>query len=537
MRLYHSYLFLVSITITLLLASGCTPVETPTMAMISGTVNVDNQVLQVQVVPGSTVDEALDVLQIELDLLDRVEPPLSSVLMDQGEIIVTRIREEFEIEQVEIPFDQKRLPTELLSEGVEQYDPLQKGEPGLQEITYRIVYENGLEISRTQIKATVIKEPQTQILLYGTRQKHAPMNVPGKLIYLSQGNAIMINGNTANRVPIVNTGDLDGRVFSLSDDGNWLLFSRHGSTEEVINTLWAVALEDSEGEINLKAENVIHFADWVPGSNTKFVYSTVEPRQAAPGWQANNDLLSRVFSVNGWVSPPTTLLDSNSGGVYGWWGRDFAYSLEEGQLSYVGPDEIGIIDVNNETLEPLFSIIPLQTRSDWAWVPGMHWSPDGEVLYMVNHTPPPGAVKPEESPDFDLVAILVGFKKPISLVTDVGMFAYPLPSPIQVSPSGENAYTIAYLQAIFPQQSETSRYRLCIMDRDGSNRKEIFPSPTSPGIEPNQDWGAWSPAPLEVSGNYMIAVLYQGDIWFIDPISEKPWQVTGDGMIDRILWR
>jgi hypothetical protein len=303
-------------------------------------------------VPGSTVGEALDALQIKIDTLDRVEPPLSSVLMDQAEIIITRIREEFEIKQVEIPFDQKRLPTELLPEGVEQYDPLQKGEVGLQEITYRIVYENGIEVSRTQIKTVVIKEPQSQILLYGTQQKHSPMNIPGKLIYLSQGNAILFDGNTANRLPIVNTGDLDGRVFILSDDGEWLLFTRHGETEEVINTLWAIALADPQREINLKTENVIHFADWVPGTSSQFVYSTVEPRQAAPGWQANNNLLFREFSVNGWVSPLKTLLDSNSGGVYGWWGIDFSYVSGENRLAYAGPDEVGMIDLDRRRKRP-----------------------------------------------------------------------------------------------------------------------------------------------------------------------------------------
>ena len=505
--------------------------------MITASVQVDGQIDQVQAMPGNTIGEALDSLEIGLGTLDRVNPPASSILVDKAEIIVTRIYEEFEIEQIEIPFDQKRLPTELLPEGVEQYDPLQKGEPGQREITYRILYEDGLEVSRTQIKSEIIKEPQTQIILYGTQQKHSPMNVPGKLIYLSQGNAIFFDGSTANRIPIVNTGDLDGRIFRLSDDGQWFLFTRHGETDEVINTLWVVNLDEPEKEINLKTENVIHFADWLPGSNTKFIYSTVESRQTAPGWQANNNLLRGEFSVSGWVPPPTTLVDSNSGGVYGWWGMDFVYAPGDELLAYVGPDEIGIIDLVRETQEALFSVTPLQTRSDWAWVPGINWSPDGSVIFSVNHAPPPGAVAPEESPDFDLVAIMVGGSEHIGLVSDVGMFAYPIPSPFQVKPSGENAYTVAYLQAIFPQQSETSRYRLMVMDRDGSNRRELFPSSSLPGIEPRQDWGAWSPAPLEYSGNYVIAALYKGDIWFIDPDTGEARQVTGDGMIDRVLWQ
>ena len=159
------------------------------------------------------------------------------------------------------------------------------------------------------------------------------------------------------------------------------------------------------------------------------------------------------------------------------------------------------------------------------------------MLFTVNHAPPPGSIAPEESPKFDLTAILVRHKESIQLVSDVGMFAYPIPSPIQIQPSGESAFQVAYLQAIFPSQSDTSRYRLTVMDRDGSNQRELFPPQESPGIEPSGDWGTWSPAPLENSGNYAIAVLYLGNIWLIDPVTSEAWQVTGDGLIDRILWQ
>jgi hypothetical protein len=505
--------------------------------MTRGKIFADGQMYQIQLVPGSTVQEALDSLDITLESLDRIDPPTYTVLSDETEIRITRVWEEFEVEQLEIPFEQKRLPTELLPQGVEQFDPLQKGVPGMREITYRIVYENGVEVSRNQIKSVVITEPQAQIILFGTQQKYSPQDIPGKLVYLSQGNAIMLDGNTASRLPIVNTGDLDGRVFTLSNDGEWFLFTRQGESEEVINTLWAVQTSVPDVEVDLQVENVIHFADWFPGSNSRVIYSTVESRQAAPGWQANNNLLYRDFSVNGWVSAPQTIIDTNSGGVYGWWGTDFLYALDDSQLAYVGPDQIGLVDLEEEILDPYLLITPFQTRSDWAWVPGIRWSPDGQALYTVNHAPPQGSAAPEESPVFDLTALLIGNREPISMVSQVGMFAYPLPSPTQVQESGENAFQIAYLQAIFPTQSDTSRYRLIVMDRDGSNRREIFPPVESPGIEPSQDWGAWSPGPLESTGNYVIALLYQGNIWLIDTNTGGSWQVTGDGLINRLIWQ
>jgi hypothetical protein len=534
MRLYHSTLITALIAILL---SACSPTPTPTKAMVSGKINVDGQTYQIQLIPGSTVQEALDSVDITLNSLDRIEPPTYTVLGDDTVITITRVWEEFEVEQLEIPFQQKRLPTELLPQGVEQFDPLQKGVPGLREITYRIVFEDGIEASRSQIKSVVVQEPQDQIILFGTQQQYSPLDIPGTLVYLSQGNAIMLDGNTANRIPIVSTGDLDGRIFSLSDDGEWFLFTRHGESDDVINTLWAVSTSSQEVEVDLQVENVIHFADWYPGSNTRIIYSTVEPRQAAPGWQANNDLLYRDFSENGWVSAPKTIIDTNSGGVYGWWGTDFLYSPRDESLAFVGPDQIGLVNFEEDIQVPLFQMTPFQTRSDWAWVPGLRWGPDGKVLYTVNHAPPQGTVSPEESPIFDLAALLIDNSEAISIVSHVGMFAYPLPSPTQVKDSGENGYQVAYLQAIFPNQSDSSRYRLNMMDRDGSNRREVFPPAESPGIEPSQDWGAWSPGPLASSGNYVVGLIYQGNIWLVDSVTSQSWQVTGDGLINRIIWQ
>ncbi|MCJ7701978.1 MAG: G5 domain-containing protein [Anaerolineales bacterium] len=534
MRLYHSTTLIV---LTYLLLSSCSPAPAPTQAMIGGKVWVDGQQMAVELIPGSTVQEALDSLEIDLGALDRIEPPTHTVLSAETEITITRVWEDFEVEQLEIPFQQKRLPTELLPEGVEQFDPLQKGKPGTREITYRIVYEDGVEVSRSQIKSVVMEEPQDQIILFGTQQKYSPLDIPGRLVYLSQGNAVMFEGNTANRIPIVTSADLDGRVFSLSEDGEWLLFTRRGDSEEVINTLWAVQVNNPEVEVDLQVENVIHFADWVPSSQMRIAYSTVEHRQAAPGWQANNNLLVRDFSINGWVSKPDVIIDTNSGGIYGWWGTDFLYGPENGRLAFMGPDQIGFVDFELDQQETALAIIPLQTRSDWAWVPGLNWSPDGKALFTVSHASPPGSLSPEESPNFDLSVLLIASGKSISMVSEVGMFAYPLPSPIQVQPSGESGYQIAYLQAIFPDQSDTSRYRLMVMDRDGSNRRELFPPAEAQGIEPNGDWGAWSPAPMGNTDNPAIAVLYQGNIWLVDATNRESWQVTGDGFIDRVIWQ
>jgi hypothetical protein len=122
------------------------------------------------------------------------------------------------------------------------------------------------------------------------------------------------------------------------------------------------------------------------------------------------------------------------------------------------------------------------------------------------------------------------------LVNDVGMFAYPVASPISAKPTGEASFQVAYLQAIFPEQSATSNYRVALMDRDGSNQHQVFPPQDKPGLEPSRGWGAWSPVPVEASGSYPLAVIYQGNIWILDPASGNAWQVTGDGRIQALDW-
>jgi hypothetical protein len=485
--------------------------------------------------PGSTVQEALDNAGITLGTLDRVDPVPHTVLADKTFITVIRVHEEFEVEQVIIPFEQQNQPSEFLPEGEQQ--PLQLGENGLQEITYRRVFENGIEISKSPIKVVEVKDPVAQIMLVGVQPVFTPLDLPGRLLYISDGNVWMLESNTANRIPVVTTGDLDGRIFQLSDNGEWLLFTRSADSGDLINMLWAINIDNPQIEIDLDAHNIIHFADWVPTIEQQVAFSTVEQRQAAPGWQANNDFRWRDFSLSGWVSSIETIVDTNSGGIYGWWGMNFRYGLTPSNIAYAGPDQVGLI--NQEIITPtiLLDITPLQTRGDWAWVPGLNWGPEGQVIYTVDHAPPTGAESPEESPNFDIMVIPLLAGEPIRLIEDVGMFAYPIPSPILIKSSGERSHQIAYLQAIFPMQSDSSRYRLMVADRDGSNRKEIFPPTGVAGLDPQRDWGAWSPEPLAGMSNLALAVVYQGNIWLVDTGSGDAWQITGDGRINRIVWQ
>ena len=551
MRLYHPLLpklRLALLTVLLwAMIAGCASPQA-TQALIEIKLVADGEHIDLQMPAGSTVQQALDAAGLSQNALDRTEPPIYTVLRQGASVHLIRVVEEFEIEELTIPFERQTLRNESLP--VEQEMLIQKGQNGLKEVTYRRVYEDGVEITEKPIpvKEVIVNDPIPEIRMVGVQTPLAPIAIPGKLIYLRDGNVWAIEKTTGNRQAVLTVGDLDGRIFSLSSDGSWLLFTRHEEDEELINSLWVARIGEEaddapEGSaeigelIPLDVYNIVHFTDWVPGSNTKIIFSTVEPRSAAPGWQANNDLHTLTFSTSGWTTDWATLIEAGAGGVYGWWGTFFAWGPDRERLAFARPDSVGIVNYEDGSMTPFLEITPLLTRGDWAWVPGVTWGPNGSILYTMNHASPPGAVSPEESQLFDLTAIPLEAGPSLPLVSQTGMFSYPLASPLQTQDSGDIDYRIAYLQAIFPTQSETSRYRLVVMDRVGSDRKELFPAEDGPGLEPKQNWGAWSPTLMPESSNFAIALLYQGNLWLVDTVSGEALQITGDGLTTRIIWR
>jgi hypothetical protein len=495
---------------------------------ITVSITADGATRQVSVRAGSTVAQALQEAGIALGAADQSEPPFYTVLSDGDAIKLTRVEEVFETEQVIIPFERQIVRNETLPEGETRL--VQAGVNGLQEITYRRILEDGIEVSKTAVKTVILNDALPEIVMVGAQASFTPLSIPGTLVYLAGGNAWVMEESTANRRLLVSTGDLDGRIFTLSPNGEYLIFTRKSKkpADEEINTLWAVRTASREPKlIWLQAYNVVHFAAWIPGTNS-IAYSTVEPRATAPGWQANNDLY-RVSLAGG---NPRKMLEANSGGVYGWWGMNFAFS-SDGRLAYARPDEIGIVDQDGGYLKPLLEITPLNTHSDWAWIPPLAWGSDGRTLYFVSHAPAPAPIAAEESPFFDLSATSFSNEATVSMIESAGMFAYPSASPARYN-GREKVHQVAYLQAIFAEQSETSRYRLMVMDRDGSNQRALFPPPDSSGIEPQTP--VWAPQPLTGQSGDFIAIVYQGNLWLIDSGSGAAYQVTGDGLIAAIDW-
>ncbi|MDW8278229.1 MAG: G5 domain-containing protein [Anaerolineales bacterium] len=522
------------------LLSGClAPQVSQGRVNIAVNLRADGQTFTAQVPAGSTVAEALKSAGLQVGSLDKVQPPLYALVSEGLSIEITRGREEFETEQETIPYERQTVRNESLPQGETLI--VQPGQNGVREITYRKYFENDVLVSRTPSRVTILEPAVPEIVMVGARAPFAPLPIAGKLVYLAAGSAWMMEGSTSNRIPLVVIEDpatpLDGRIFRLSTDRRWLLYTRKSArpADQEINTLWVLDLNDPKAKpINLRTSNVIHFADFDPLASFTLLYSTVEPRTAAPGWQANNDLYRMKFAPNGNLGVREKIIEANTGGVYGWWGTAYFWSPTGNLLAYSRPDGMGIVSFREKRLLPLLEITPLQTRSDWALIPPVGWGADGRTLFVVTHAPPPGLVNPEESPNFDLNALSLDSNALVQVKAQSGMFAYASASRA-AKRGNELAYYVAYLQALLPQQSDISGYQLVLMDRDGSNRRVVFPSPGAPGLQPQIP--LWSPsAPSFLEGDF-VAIVYEGNLWMIDAATGEAIQVTNDGLIQTIDWK
>jgi resuscitation-promoting factor RpfB len=536
-----------------LLAAACGPINGPAPTApgaVTITIQADGLSKNYVFAPGLTVREAVAKAGVAVGELDRLSPPPYTLISNGVNVVLTRVSESFDVEQVSLPYTSQTVRNEALPAGDQRL--LQVGQAGAEEVTYRTVLENGIQVSRSEVRRVTLTPPTPEIIMVGTQGSFTIVPISGTLAYLDGRNAWVMHGNSGQRLPLTASGDLDGHVFELSADGQWVLFTREvTNSDHIFNTLWAVATtpvtptrtltQTNPIAVRLPVTNAL-YAEWSPVEPRQLAYSTADRIARAPGWQANNDLWLMSFSqrrgTTQYVFTPTLLLDASSGGLYGWWGTGYAFAPDGQSIAYARTDSIGVINFSLNPRKPatatvgiseLLQLSAYNTHSDWAWFPALRWSPDGRGLYTITHAPPIGLEAPEDSPAFDLTALRVPAGSQFDLIPRAGMFANPLPSPVRVTPSGEQSFRVAILQATNPNDSPHTTYRLGVMDRDGSNLSFVFPPADQPGLSANTQ-AAWSP------DGRLLVVAYDGNLWLVDPNTGQTQQVTGDGLTTTARW-
>jgi Tol biopolymer transport system component len=473
-----------------------------------------------------TVREALEAEGIVLGALDRTQPELWEATTDGMTIIVTRVREENQVETKVLPFTRQVLRDEALQEGETRL--MQLGANGEEEVTYLVTFENDLEVNRIPTARKTTKEPVDEIVVIGVSGTLPSVPISGTVAYLSNGNAWMMRGASGGKRPLTFTGDLDQRVLTLSPDGTQLLYTRKVESDEGeetgLNSLWVVGTVVVGDEPQSLGIEDVRDAQWSP-DGTRIAYSTAERINGRPGWRANNDLW--IASADG--RDAAQILPQSSGGIYGWWGSEFAWSPDGRVFAYADADEVGLLDLSTGETQTLLDFPAYLTYADWVWVPSLSWSPDGRFVVCTAHaTSVEESEVAAESPIFDIWVLSVDGQLKLSLAEESGMWASPLWSPAQSTSGSEQASRIAYCMAEDPLDSQASRYDLDLMDRDGSNKAKLFPLHGEEGLEaPQLAWSPW--------GNELVMVR-EGNLYLLNLDSGALRQLTADGGSSHPRW-
>lgn len=471
-------------------------------------ITVDGTTIEQQT-SAATVRDALETFDVTLNATDEVNPPLFTPITPDLAIRITRITESVETIDRSVPFERKIVRNEAMDEN----DPpriIQAGQAGLEQITVRIVYRDGIEAERRTTQVTTIEESQDEIVMVGLGLANADLAAfSGMIAYINGNTPTLLRGSNSFPEPLDVGGPLDRRIFSLSPSGSHLLFSRVATDTADFNNLWVIETVPGAEPRPLGVSNVL-WAAWNPdrANAQQIAYSTGEPTTLPPGWEANNDLwVGTVLRNEEAEFEPRQLVDSYPA-TYGWWGGNYAWSPDGTAIGYSFADEVGVIDLRLldvliEQPEPeggeTASFVPRETlvrfreydtRADWVWVPTITWSPEGRYLAFTAHSS-------ETTADLDFDTWIVDTQTAVSgqLAADVGIWSHPHWAAAP-SPQGE----IAFLRALEPFASLQSGYTLWLMDSDGSNARQIFPPPGENTAFPRQaDFLAWQGDGLGVS--------------------------------------
>jgi Tol biopolymer transport system component len=498
--------------------------EPPTVTLL-----VDGEQREI-ITEATNVRELLDEAGIEVETADIVDPPTFRPLEDGLEIRITRVTESIETIEQSIPFQRRTVRNESMG-AEEQPVIIQGGNPGLQEIRVRIVYHDGLEFSRQETEIRVVEPAQDEIVMVGVGAAPGNVDFEGLLAYISGGNSIILRGSS-DFPDQLNTGaDLDRRVFALSPSGSYLLYTRSTFNDDHFNALWYVSTERGATPQQLGVFDVL-WAGWNPNAvgQPQIAYTTGLPTEQLPGWEANNDLWLGDLPVETEEEPepifePEQIVEAYPA-TYGWWGGNYAWSPTGRYLAYSHADEVGIIDTEAEEEAPqrirLQEFTEYNTRADWVWVPTLTWSPDGNYLAFPQH-----AGDDPEAANFDtwIINASNGFGR--QFIEQAGIWSYPQWSPstadtLNVSQTSQ----VAFLRANNPLDSLRSSYTLWLMDRDGSNARQIYPpAGENSRFLLQQQFMAWG------SNGRDIAFIYDNALYLLNLDTGQARRITQDDAV------
>lgn len=505
----------------LLLLTSCTTTlpETAQRSPVTAELIADGETRNLMT-EATTVRELLAEAQVALGEADEVTPPLFTPLTEGMRVTVVRVREELVAIPQTIPFARRTVRNESMAA---DEPPLivQAGQSGLQEVTVRIVYRDGLESERWETAVTVIDPAQDEIVMVGMGAGRGNLAFAGNLAYMSDGAAVILRGNTAFPEQLNVGGPLDGRVFELSPGGSHLLYSRVPvEAASFNNSLWLLSTERGAQPEPLGVSNVL-WAGWNPAvpEQLDIAFTTAISTTTPPGWEANNDLWRGTIDPDDAAAfAPEQLVESYPA-TFGWWGGNYAWAPNGRFIGYSFANEVGVLDLAAEipVRRVLHRFPEYNTLADWVWVPTLTWSPDGRFLAF----PSAARANGSEQPRFDgwVYDVVTGING--RFVEQAGMWGHLHWAPR----SGEDLANshIAFLRTSNPLDSLRSSYTLWLMDRDGSNGRQVYPPPGENSFFPQDPhFMSWGPTGRD------IAFIFNDALYLFNLDSKEANRVTQD---------
>lgn len=526
----RAFLLLIALLLLLLpVACNSQPAAEAGPASYQVSLTVDDQTHNLTT-DAANVRELLEEAGVSTEPTDEITPPPFTPLQDGMAVSVVRVSEEIEVIEEEIPFTRRTVRSEAMGAG-EPPRIIQGGRSGLQEIRVRVVYRNGEETERQRTQVTLIQEPQDEIVMVGVGANPGAVSFPGIVAYISGGNTVLLRGSTILPEQIETGGNLDGRVFSLSPTGSHLLYTRIMSdTGQFNNSLWVVRTERGAEPQQLGVDNVL-WADWNPSltGSRELAYTTGNPVDQPPGWEANNDLwVAALRNTDDSLVTPRQVVEAYPA-TYGWWGGSYAWSPTGRYIGYSYADEVGVIDLESAGADrrtQLHTFTEYNTHADWVWVPSLTWSPDGAYLAFTAH-----GGEDAEAMVFDTWVVNVASGVAGRFVLQAGMWSHPYWSPFEDQANRQGSQ-IAFLKAMTPLDSLRSNYTLWLMDADGSNARQIYPPAGENSRFPRErQFMVWGPSGQEM------AFIFHDDLYLFDVNDQSAYRVTEDDIVaSRPTW-
>lgn len=200
-----------------------------------------------------TVRGLLDELDITLDDDDTMTPSANALIEPGMTIAITRVEKDEITEEESIPFETAYQDDATLLKGKEQVAV--EGQNGVREKTYKIVKENGEEVSRDVVSEEVLQEPVTRVIHRGTKEPIGRVQSGEASWYGTAGlSAASRDFSAGTRLRVTNTAN--GKTVTVEVVG-WGPQAYTGRVIDLSTDAFAVIADLGTGVIHVKIEELL----------------------------------------------------------------------------------------------------------------------------------------------------------------------------------------------------------------------------------------------------------------------------------------